>query len=478
MAGQAGKNSNVRPRRVAIPARRVPVADEADVVVIGGGPAGFAAALKAARMGADVVLVEKYDMPGGVHTSGLQGAVHASVGGIHTELMKRFAAEGHVYTATQDTHPGWAGNPVAHYENRISPDETFSRATFNPDGAGSVMARLLNEAGVRAMYGTAFVDAIVRRGSGNDSITSVIVENASGRMAVKGKIFIDASGTAELVARAGAPFVRGGGGQPAGAKWDGENRPIPGGLLWIMNGIRLDKLIAYQNSVQDPMLAHPISEALAAGDIPDGLYRPRMGGTGVYGNTYIGHPTLDMSPIQADGTFIIWQNVPYEWALHMDDDAVDEARAKLALREFIDAEAQFLKKYVPGFADAFITNVGRYMGIRDARHPIGEYVFTLEDAIKSRRFADAVTRPMTKQFYWDGHRRHTFQVPYRCFLPKKINNMLLAGASLSFSYETIFMVMRSFPWCTQSGEIAGHAAALSIRQRISPKTLEWTAPYF
>ncbi len=71
---------------------------------------------------------------------------------------------------------------------------------------------------------------------------------------------------------------------------------------------------------------------------------------------------------------------------------------------------------------------------------------------------------MTKTFYWDKHAKYTFEVPFRCFLPKKVNNLILTGASLSFTYHTIFMVMRNFPWCTQTGEIAGFAAAQCIEQ--------------
>ncbi|MBI2320465.1 MAG: FAD-dependent oxidoreductase, partial [Betaproteobacteria bacterium] len=208
-------------------AERKFVAAEADVVVIGGGPGGFAAALRAARMGASTILIEKYDMPGGVHTSGLQGAASRGVGGIHTELMQRFAAEGCIYTATEATLPDWAGNPLAHYEAHLERGSAFSRSTFNPEGAGCVMVRMLDEAGVKALYGTAFVDTEVKSGAGDDSITEVIVENASGRQAIRGKVFIDGSGTAEVVARAGAPFVRGGGPQPATVACDAQNLPVP-----------------------------------------------------------------------------------------------------------------------------------------------------------------------------------------------------------------------------------------------------------
>jgi flavin-dependent dehydrogenase len=82
-----------------VPARRIPVAYDVDVVVVGAGPGGFAAALQAARMGARVVLVERFEMPGGVHTCGLQGSAGPGVGGIHTELMQRFAAQGYLLLA-------------------------------------------------------------------------------------------------------------------------------------------------------------------------------------------------------------------------------------------------------------------------------------------------------------------------------------------------------------------------------------------
>jgi len=474
----ADADSKTGNNKITMPSRTTPIVDEADVVVVGGGPGGFAAALRAARMGVRTILIEKYGMPGGVHTSGLQGAARAGVGGIHTELMERFAKEGYIYSASEKTLPDWASNPLSHYEARLKPGASFSRSTFNPEGAGCVMGRMLEEAGVNAMYGSMFVDATVKSGKGDDVITEVIVENASGRVAIKGRVFIDGSGTAEVVARAGAPFVRGGGPQPSTVEWDGKNRPVPGGLLWIMSGIDFAKVAQYQKSQNDPTLKKLITAAREAGDIPHDLYRPRLSGKCVYANSYIGHPTVDMSPIQAPNTFIFWQNVPYEWALHMDDNGEDLARAKKALREFIDAESKFFNKYVPGFENAFITNVGRYVGIRDARHPLGEYVFSMDDALTGRKFPDAVTKPMTKTFFWDCNKPHTFEVPYRSFLPKKMKNLLLTGASMSFTYETIFMVMRDFPWCTQTGEIAGYAAGLSVKQGIAPKELKWTSPYF
>ncbi|VCU69594.1 dihydrolipoamide dehydrogenase [Pigmentiphaga humi] len=457
-------------------AEGVPIIAQADVVVIGAGPGGFAAALRARREGCSVVLVEKFDMPGGVHTSGLQGAANPGVGGIHTELMERFAAAGAIYTATEQDLPDWAGNALSHYDYYLAPGSPFRRASFNPDGAGNIMLRMLEEAGVQAIYGAAFVDVEMQAEGGERRITHGIIETVEGRQAVGGRVFVEGSGTAEVVARAGAPFVRGGGRQPETVAQDAQSRPIPGGLLWIMSGIDFAQTAAYQKRENDPALSKLINAARAAGDIPPELYRPRLADQGVYGDHYIGHPTVDMSPIQGPGTFILWQNVPYEWALHMDEDTEHASRAKKELRRLIDAEAAFLRKYVPGFQDAFISHVGRYVGVRDGRHPIGEYVFSIDDAREGRRFADAVTPPMAKTFFWDQYTKYTFEVPYRCFLPKEVDNLLLTGASLSFTFETIFMVMRNFPWCCQTGEVAGHAAARAIREEISPKQLRWTEP--
>lgn len=454
----------------------VPVVAEADLVVIGGGPGGFAAALRARREGCSVVLVEKFDMPGGVHTSGLQGAANTGVGGIHTELMERFAQAGAIYTATEKDLPDWAGNPLSHYDYYLPPGSPFKRSSFNPDGAGNVMVKMLEEAGVQAMYGASFADVEMVQDGAERRITHAIVETVAGRHAIAGSIFVDGSGTSEVVARAGAPFVRGGGRQSEAVSSDPQQRPIPGGLLWIMSGIDFAETAAYQKREDDPTLARLIAKAREAGDIPPELYRPRLADQGVYGDHYIGHPTVDMSPIQGPGTFILWQNVPYEWALHMDDDAEHASRAKRELRRLIDAEARFLVKYVPGFQKAFIAHVGRYVGVRDGRHPVGEYVFSIADARSGRRFPDAVTQPMTKTFFWDAYAKYTFEVPYRCFLPKEVNNLLLTGASLSFTFETIFMVMRNFPWCCQTGEVAGHAAARAIRQGVGPKQIRWTEP--
>ena len=397
--GMSGLAYGAARSEIKLQGEKIPVAAEADVVVIGAGPGGFGAAVRAARMGAKTVLIDRYDVPGGVHTVGLQGAYNPGVGGIHTELMERLVTGGHVYTATEKTYPDIAGNPLSHYDWYLKPGSPLSRSTFNPETSGSVMLTMLREAGVKTFYNTTFVNVIMKkRSKGVATIDAVVVKTLSGVQTIKGRIFIDGIGTAEVVARAGAPFVRGGGGQPAGVASDGQSRPLPGGLLWIMSGIDFEKVAGYQKSQNDPTLSKLISAAVAARDIPSDLFRPRLSGACVYGNLYIGHPTVDMSPIQGPGTFIFWENVPYEWSLHLDDSTDDMLRAQIAMREFVNAEARFMKKYVPGFENAFVTNIGHYLGVRDGRHPKGEYVFSLDDATDQPEFSRCRHKAYEEEF--------------------------------------------------------------------------------
>ncbi len=466
---------------IRIPETKIPVVKEADVVVIGAGPAGFGAATTAARLSADTVLIERFGAAGGIMTNALQGhffSVPGPGGGLYTELYERCLQEGVISECSEKEYPGLTGNPVFHFHKSLA-GGTGGKFSFHmalPDPSAIVWLQMMEETNVKFMFRTLFVDTVIRDNMfGDNSIEAVIVENPSGRQAIRGKIFIDASGTANVLVRAGAPY-RPGGGSPFTAE-------IPGGLMWRMCGVDFDKLYQYQTTQNDPELANLIEAAKAAGDIPDILYRPRPYGGDLYGELYIGHPTLDSSPMGPPGDWQFWMNWPYEWDLRPDESGEDLTRAEVEMRKLILAEWKFLKKYVPGFENSYIVQIAPYMGIRDSCHPIGEYVLTHEDFINNRKFPDAV---ITKRgidrldFATPSAQRtvHEFDVPYRCFLPKKINNLLLTGASMSFSQEILFYHMRGFQWSLQSGEIAAIAAVKCLEQRIAPKDYKWVGKLY
>jgi hypothetical protein len=279
---------------------------------------------------------------------------------------------------------------------------------------------------------------------------------------------VDATGRGDLVAQAGAPFQEPG---------DENGYIIPPGLMWRMSGVDFDRLSDYQKNQDDPKLEKAIEKARSNGDIPSELYRPVP--TRTYAAGYKGHPKIDCYPTGESGELTIWQDAPQEWNLNCALNAEDSTRAEVELRKLIIAESKFLKRYIPGFKKAWVSGIAPLLGIREGRHPIGEHVLTYDDIRNQRKFPDAALRRSTRDrldFSDSDPQVYEFEIPYRSFLAKKVNNLLLAGESVSFEHYALFHSMRSFGMSVQTGEVAGRAAGLSVQRNIIPKELRWAAP--
>jgi hypothetical protein len=457
---------------IGVPETQIPVAMKTDVVVVGGGPAGFGAAMRAARAGVNTLLIERFGGPGGAATSGWMCTVgEGGAGKLHDEWADRMRREGWIFDAWKK-YPQLAGNVLCHGSGRMN---------FYPDDGAYMMIRMLEEAKVKLLVRTLFVDAIVHDNFfGDDSIEAVVVENASGRQAIRGKIFIDATGRADVVARTGCPYKSAG---------NQDGLPVPFSLMYRIGGVDYAKLFEYQKS--DPALQTAIAKGRAAGDIPDGLYMPYQYAYGGGPGGYDGCPQLNMMALRAPGDMLVWSYIPYRWGLNAAENGFDASRGEIEMRKFNFAEVKFLRKYVPGFENAFLSGVAPYMALREGRHPQGEYIITYEDMVSNRRFPDAVLRrTATDELDWsdaairtftdmsNGSKRHfSFDVPYRAFLPKKINNLILAGECLSCSWECIVQALRLIPWCMRTGEVAGESAAIAVKKGISAKEVKWSG-YF
>jgi len=214
------------------------------------------------------------------------------------------------------------------------------------------MIRMLEKANVKLLFRTLFVDAVIRDSANDDgSIEAVIVENASGRQAIKGKIFIDTTGHADVVARAGAPFKSTG---------DEKGRLIPFSLMYKISGVNYDKLFEYQKS--DPALWKAIAKARAAGDIPEGLYMPYQYVIGGGWGGYSGCPQLNMCAMGGNGEMLIWSFSPFHWALNPSENGFDASRGEIEMRKFNIAEVKFLKKCIPGFEKCVSVRNGSIYG--------------------------------------------------------------------------------------------------------------------
>ncbi len=471
-------------KSIRIPEAAIPVSAEADVVVIGGGPAGFGAAMRAARSGVSTLLIERFGGPGGAATSGYMCVT--GEGGtfpLHAEWVNGLKAEGWLFDAWK-AYPQLAGNVLVHQSGRMN---------FYPDDGAYVMIRMLEQAKVRLLLRTLFVDAVIRPSSvGDGSIEALLVENASGRQAIKGKVFIDATGRADVVARAGAPF------QSAGNE---KGLPVPFSLMYKVSGVNYEKLFSYQKS--DPALWTAIEKARAAGDIPEGLYLPYQYTVGGGWGGYSGCPQLNMCAMRGNGEMLVWSFSPFHWGLNPSENGFEASRGEIEMRKFNIAEVKFLKRYVPGFENAYLSGMAPYMALREGRHPLGEYLLTRDDIINESKFPDAVLKrtlgdpidtgeermprvnergELIRVKASDGRRKtkprsYTCDVPYRALLPKKINNLLLAGDCLSCTHDW-FYGYRLIPWCMRTGEVAATAAVMALKQGIPPKDLKWTSGYF
>jgi hypothetical protein len=448
-------------RHVNEPARQTPIVADADVVVVGGGPAGTGAAIRAAREGASVIIVDRWGAFGGFQTMGFMYISKAGphVRGICKELFDSLKTGGYIADITR-RYPAVMSLPLVHYGR--SKEQWVS---YDPDMTSFQITNMMEHAGVRIMLHSLFVDAIIEDGV----LRAVIVENASGRQAIEGKVVVDATGRGDVVARSGAPFVS--------AKHE-MGLPVPGGLQWRMFGVDFERLSEYLEN-EDPGLAGAISEAETKGELP--YYRKKktveeMSGSGHC--TYTGHPAPELCPTLYPNEALFWAPIVHDWGLDPAQNAEDLTRAVIQIKKEIVSELTFLKKRVPGFENARLAGIAPMYGIREGRHPVGEYVLTKEDAQSGRRFDDAVATFFTSR-RWNltagGPRPPLLQyeIPYRSLLPKKLGNLLLTGDVIS---ADTYMAKMAFAPAMALGEAAGVAAALSVESGVVPKELKWPGP--
>lgn len=415
------------------PSRRIPVRAEVDVLVVGGGPAGFSAAVNAARQGARTMLIEQSGDVGGVATTGMMSHWTGNTrGGFYEELLDR----------SSDTP-----------ENRCSIGQNGGeRQVINTEKLKTVMLELLQEAGVLLQLYTFACDVVMEE----HIIKGVIIESKSGREVIFAKQVIDASGDGDIAARAGAEFV-------TGREEDGLTQPMT--LMFRVGGVDFDR-------------------AVFPGGFEDNLEIPG-GGIQELGKTHIPHPAGHVLLYKSTLPGIVTCNMTN--CIGVDGTKSHElTEATYVCRSQIDSIIAFLRAFVPGYEKCFLVASASMIGVRETRHFVGEYTLTAQDILEARVFEDwIVTRA---HFNFDVHnitgsgldetgaQKHFTQtqgytIPYRCLIPVKIDNLLLAGRNISGTHiaHSNYRVM---PICVNMGQGAGIAAALCAKLGIRPRELD------
>ncbi len=428
-------------KRIPEVARSVDVVLETDVLVVGSGPGGLAAALASARAGARIALVDRHGCFGGNITQvGVEGFAwyrhEATVDceGIGIEFEERAKTMG-------------AAMPEPQSISHALDAEMFKY----------VADVLVQEAGITPLLHRLCVAPILDNGA----LCGVITESKSGREAILAKRVIDATGDADIAARAGAPVHK----TPL-------EEMMAVSVMFSMSGVNKQRFIEQvkadpqtykdwtgngewditttgkEDNLFSPFLRKPFKQAVAAGLIPANL------------TTIAG--TWGTVSDQGDLTYLNLVHVPRIDGTNANDLTAGEIEGR---RQAIHA-VEALRRFMPGCESAKLRNFGMTLGVRDTRKIDALYNLTAADVREQGRFEDVIG--IFPEFI-DGYgililptTGRYFHVPYRSLVPKGVENLLVAGRSIGGD-KTSHAAVRNMMCCAVAGQGAGVAAAVSLQ---------------
>jgi len=460
-----------------------------DVIVCGGGTSGVAAAIASARTGAKTLLVEKSGSLGGqMSVSGPPGFAYArlfnpqgkrDVGGIVEETYQRLFNTGHA---------------LPHLRYPVREKAGYSFSYVDPDWWTILMFEMMDEEGVILLLVTLVVD-VTKNG---DTVTGIVVENANGRNTIKGKIVIDCTGEGYVATDAGCE-----------TEYVSRDEVQPHTLAFTVDGVDWDTLLIYIRDHPDQFsfrqLINPYNDSNQE-DVVN-MYKKCHNVTelgeimGFYELRDMAFKNGDWHPYSGAGFFILPREggkvqAHFQHSSQVDKclvtDAWDLSKCMIECRKQDMIAWRFFKNYVPGFKNAYITKVCTELRLREGPRIVGDYVLTKDDVGECKQFADTIGKSSFKaggyhvvgletlnvvkvgdsnkdsDMRWpkDGG---SYDIPYRCLVPKKIENLLVAGKSVSTDRAAY---LRYLHQTMVTGQAAGTAAGLCIKKGITPREME------
>ena len=416
IAGQSSMRATSETGHVySEPKKELPIYGKFDVIVVGGGPGGFAAALASARNGARTLIIERFPYFGGTATASLMPNINGYRNQVKPDDMQtcRGISEEVILRLKEMNGLGQTRYDQAGYtteKGKLAYSYGFDGEKFK-----YITLKMIHDAGVHILFHTMFADSIME----GNKIVGVIFENKSGRQATFGKVIIDATGDADVSYRAGVPYW----------KADQEKeKTLVNGLMYKVAGFKSKEIDAFDFKSRDF--------------------------------------------VRTKQTLVFWG----PWSTAMDGVNADELTAgEIDARLRVYEEFKKKQKKYPFLKDAAIVETPPLLGIRQTRFIEGLYKITGDDAIAGTKFDDTIAMSPCPIINFYGYRRFLehvgYEIPYRCLLPQKVDGLLVTGRCISTD-QRAFESQRAMAPTMCIGEAAGTAAALSVQYTTTPKQLD------
>lgn len=417
------------------PSRQLDIIEEVDVVIIGGGPAGVAAAVNASEEGLSTIIVEKNGFFGGANVGGYS----ASIGGLFNSTA---AGE------PEQIVEGFAGRFVDLLEKKggLIRHERFGHTWLSPHDPfiwKETADELIEKSGAKTYFHTSFVDSITTEGN----IDGIIIENKDGRGVIKAKFYIDCSGDGDLAYRAGAPFVF------------GKNGDIQS-MTFTFRMANVDWEKYGNNKLEDVWTK--VAEAIETGN----YYLPRS------------HPFIFRAPNGNQAIMNATSIVAKDGRTLYPTKTKDLTEAEFLGRQQVREYERFVQDYIPGFEKSYLMDTASQIGIRQSRTIIGEYTLKNNDVVEAVKSETAIVRsawPIEVHLGSNGVKiinldENYYEIPFETMIPKNVKNLLVAGRCISAEHEALASC-RVVAQCFEEGAAAGLAALQVIRENKTTRTL-------
>lgn len=425
------------------PERTIPVKDEVDILVVGGGPAGIMAARAAAESGLKVMLIESRGYLGGNLTLGLPILGYLGrkgnqvVEGLPQMLIDRLRARG----KASEHKP---------CKNHVS------LTIIDSEEVKDVALEMLEDVGVKILF-YVFCSDVIKEG--ND-VKGVIIESKEGREAILAKTVIDCTGDGDVAFRAGVECHKG----------DADGGMQPPTLMFCTRGVNVQELRdAIVNRPEEFDMDVMPTEQFKKGPFIVVGFRKKIEEAREKGYSIPVARTILITGLADDE---IWVNMSRVCGVDSTN-PTSYTDGEITARMQNDEIERYLRDFIPGFEHAWRDKDAAFMGIRESRVIKGKYVLTADDILSCRKFDDAVG---VASYPVDIHHSHgddctmmwcpdCYDLPYRMLVPEKVENLLVAGRCASMTHEAMASA-RVMSTCMVMGEAAGRAAKIAIEEGV------------